>query len=512
MIITDVALQAFANSGTGSKARYSKLLAEDGPAKVHLLVRLLSPVSEEKQQIVAALQIQKGRQKNNKKVDESALLMTEVERLNMPAERVTTFNRFHHIFTLDRYQYYLVVKFLISSYDNDTYSEEAFCKAKVWLRDVVESDKETLKVELNSLTGGELRYREAEFSLDWTAMTTCTLSVEVRMKVNKVEGRMFSTNSLCFVIFGYEARCATWTPLYRSEVLSRPTEFLYGDSAMIFRLAEANLKQDKGALENHLLRIEIFHVVDGNLPKLLASLNTSLKKLRQAKKGTELDWGLNTFQQGEVTGTLTMHDSKVTQTRHFFVLDANLGSVVKSDFIYFALTLTDHRRHPLRRSFRSLKPYYFITHLQDDDGWENLYRSETQTQWTDKHSVRFELAKLKKRDLTTNRNEDPLCIVFNHERVIGKDILIGYLETNLATLSNAGAGTRLRLKLGESWDQAHLTTDDYAIIGQAQKNDFALFLPIHCVFGQAIPEGTNTVSPAVEEIDYETRSSSSAIS
>lgn len=508
MIVSDMAFYATVNSGTGSRARYNQLFAKDGPAKVHLLVRLLSPALNEESQIVAALQIQR-RERKVKKTSDNPLLMTEIERLNIPAGRVTTFNRFHRVFTLDRYEYLLIVTFLISSCNGDVYKEKASGKAKFWLTDVVEGEKETHKVELQPQEGAELRYREAEFSVDWSAMTECILSMELRMRVDMDEGWLFPTSRLCFIVFGWGTRSTSWTPLYRSEVLSKPTEFYNGEGEMVFGLVEASLNQIDGVLENRPLRIEIFQLVSGTPPKLLAFLGTSLKDLRQTKEKSEMDWRLNTFPHGEVMGTLTMGYSRISQNRHFFVLHAYFGGTVRSDSVYFALTLAEHGRHTLRRSLRSYKPFYCISRAKDDATWEHVYRSEAQTEMPGTGSVQFQLAKLTARDLTSIYDGGPLWISFYYERV-GRNIGIGYFKTSLAALSRHSAETVFPLQRPNSSGQAHSTcADGYAVLGEAQKSDLALFVPIHCVLGQAAPGGTSDVPPAIEEMEFDIPSSAS---
>lgn len=509
MIVSDLALKSTAKSGSGPRTPYEQLFVKDEPAEVHLLVRLLSPIAEPEQELVGALQFQQ-KERKVKRTSDDTILMTEVERLNIRAERAATFHRFEHVFTLNSYHFLLRVTFFVNLYDAGTYSEQAVGSAKVWLEDVVSANNETLKVELVPADGTVFSYKEAEFSLDWSTISSSALSMEVRMRASKTTGWIFTTTRMFFVVFGWESRGTTWTPLYRSEVLSKPSEFLNGKSEMVFQLAEAYLNKVNGALENRPLRIEFFHMDSEDVPKLLAFLSTSLKSLRRAKESTKLDWRLNAFQQGEVTGTLTMGYSKVTHNRHFFVLHADFGGKVKDDFIYFALTLTEHRKQSSFGSFRSLKPFYNISRPSSDGKWECVYRSEAQMQVMGKHSVKFQLAKLTEGELNMGWREQPLCISFSYKRVVGKDIRIGSIETSVATLFDYSAGTMLPLTQSDSSGKGKLAgVNGYVVIGQPEENGSALFFPAHCVLGQSAPE-SSMLSATAENMDLEIPSESTA--
>eukprot|EP00177_Eucheuma_denticulatum_P008171 GFKZ01014878.1.p1 GENE.GFKZ01014878.1~~GFKZ01014878.1.p1 ORF type:complete len:512 (-),score=64.75 GFKZ01014878.1:2089-3624(-) len=506
MIISDFELQAAQHHFIAQSLSYDHIYRSDDPAEVRVLVRLPSASKHPNLEFLVTLQIKQNGDTSHDssavRMNEPPMRMTEVERFYVKASAAADFVRFQHVFTRDQ-QYELCVTFLINLGGNDMI--KPIGSATFLLDDIIAADNERKNVRLMSPDSRTLMNTTAEFTVRWTKIVNAVLSFEVRMRVvDKNNGWPFATTKLFFILFRWEPQGDTWMPLYQSEVLNKPSDAANAKGAMVFELAETFLKKANDGVDTRPLRFEFFHLETTGDLKLLGYLSTSMKRLRQARKSSNLDLRLNSFQEGELSGNLVMKNSKITLNRHFFVIQADFGGHIKGNFICFDLTLTEEHRRPTWRAFRSLRPFYLISRCSDNGVWEQVYRSEVLTQPAGKKAQRYQPAKLVQRKLSAGKKSRAISISFYYERVGGESIGIGYFNTTVETLFEVDVGNVF--PLSPSRMENSVDIEGYVRVEQAEAGDTFLLFAAQCILGK--PPPADAVSPSPVRFDSYPRSSS----
>lgn len=464
MIVSDFALYYARDEFLSPRrSRNAAPFDDEDPASVKVLVRLPGAENLGNRVLVAVLFLKEHEPPNRDETDAvmgvcqyniTPVSWTEVERCTINADMALEYTEFKYLFLTDR-RYEMRVEFFTMEELPDGLHEEQLGFASAELTDIIEANHENLDVHLMSMTTREPTAGRAEFALSWITGVDDKLLLEVRVKINRKSGWPFSTNRPFFVLYRWEPRDKTWTPLYRSEVLTKVSDHPDARGSMFFQLAEisthpADLHTNPPEEGNDTvpLRLEFFHYKTTEDPKLLGSSAVSLFALRQAQHhGKTLALRLNTFPEGELVGKLLMVDSRISKSRYFFSLQAEFGGDVVGDFVYFDLSLTLSKGMPrgvwgigLTRGF------YCISRYNDKGRWEPVYRSEVSSCARGNHLFKYKIAKITAKKLNRGFDRRSLLIEFYREKVGSHNVVIGYIQTSVAALLETAIGTELPIE------------------------------------------------------------------
>lgn len=199
------------------------------------------------------------------------------------------------------------------------------------------------------------------------------VSFDLVVTVKKKKTWPFSSARPFYIIHRSEPD-GTWKPLYRSEVLLRPTE---RRGAMRFKTIEL-----KGGLvndfnDNRPIRIEFLHFkLHGNNPRSLAFVETSVAALRQAANNSKLALEVKELSEGELCGALVLREAKVNSSRSHFVLETTFGDVdhpTETDTVYLDVTCTVERTEAW--PFNSSRLFFVVSRICQDRS-RVIYTSE----------------------------------------------------------------------------------------------------------------------------------------
>lgn len=486
MIVSDFQLNtarhAFVNMFQGRLADFEN----EEPAEIRVLVRLSGVDDLPDMGIVGALHVlQRGMN--------PPMSLTEIERYSVTSSNTLEFNRFKYSFVVGK-RYELCVKFYLNSYVDGIPTKELIGSATVELQDLIESENERKEVQLLSLEGDRAMHTKAVFALEYANMIDAMFCLVVRIKVAKREGWPFETTLPFFVLFRWDPESIQgWTALYRSEVLDRPTDHPDAQGSMVYQEIQINLKEaNAGIDDDRPLRIEFFQYKPYNDGLLLGYFMTTLRHLRQQRPGRKLQLEVNTYPQGELIGELRMKESQVTMKRHYFSLQAEFGGVVKGDFVYVDIALTEEKRHPGWSGLSTDRPFYKIVRIGYLGKWEDVYRSEVQSQVRSKskRGYRFVVAKLSERKLTRGHNRSSFCFLFCYEKLGGKEVKVGYFETTVEELTEAKPGHVFALRSASGAEVG------YVRLEQADRGESFTYFAANCVLKRppSLPNDTATVA------------------
>ncbi len=214
---------------------------------------------------------------------------------------------------------------------------------------------------------------------EWAAR----LAFEVKIKINKKLGWPFSTTRPFFVIFLYNYQTRVWDPVYRSEVLTQPSDHPNAHGSMYFQPAELNTEamydatQGMELSDDHELRIEMFHYKTQGSSKMLAYMHTTNLELRQASLNEKMDVEVNTFPEGELVGSVVLKDRKITAKLSFFSFLMEFGGDVAGHCLYLNVSLQSVKEGRFSGfSSRTLtRPFYYLKR-NENEAWPSVYRSE----------------------------------------------------------------------------------------------------------------------------------------
>lgn len=454
----------------------------DEPAEIRVLVRLPEANHFSDVDIIGALQVLEHDM-------EPAMQFTEVERYSATPADAVIFYRFEHIFNVNS-SYDLRVNFYVNTYINLRLTKEPIGSATVQLTDIIHATNEKREVQLLSPEGDRRLNMNAEFALEYARLLSAMLCIEIRVKVDKTKGWPFDTVRVFFVLFRWDPTSqATWTALYRSEVLVKPTDHPGANGFMVFQEVQKNLKQAiDGVNDDRPLRLEFFQYQEGQDGLLLGYFTTSLRHLRQQKSGNELNIQVNTYPQGELIGKLHMVTSRVTMKRHYFSLQMEFGGVVEGDFVYFDIVLSEETRGTLWKGHNSQRPFYKIVRYSDQGKWEEVYRSETPSlSRSSKRRYKFKVAKLSERKLAGGKSRSSFLIVFSFEDLSKKEVPAGHFQTTIEELTGAKPGHVFPLKSPDD-------SKAYFRILQAERGDLFTYFAAQCVLGSSEPGQSSSFS------------------
>lgn len=472
MIVSDYhfgsARDTFVNMFKGRLAEFK----DDEPAEVRVLVRLSDANNLSDVEIVGALNVlQHGM--------DPPMQLTEIERYSANPSDAVDFYRFEHIFIAEK-NYQLRVNFYVSGYDVDGLpTKNPIGSATVKLQDIVDSENERKEVQLLSAEEDLPMHTKAEFALEYAKMIGAKFCLEVRIKVDKMEGWPFETTLPFFVLFRWDPKSLQgWTALYRSEVLGRPTDHPDAKGSMVYQEIQINLKNaNDGIDDDRPLRIEFFQYKADDDGLLLGYFMTTLRDMRQQKPGKTLKWEVNTRPEGELIGELRMAATKVTMNRHYFSLQAEFGGVVKGAFVYFDIALTAEPGLPEWSSLLAFRPFYKIVRYGYHGKFDDVYRSEVPSQILSKskRGHKFMIAKLSERKLTGGSNRNLFCFVLCCENVEGEEVNLGYFYTSVEELTEAEPGRVFALTSPSGAEVG------YVRLGQADRGESFTYFAAYCV-------------------------------
>lgn len=182
------------------------------------------------------------------------------------------------------------------------------------------------------------------------------LYLEVRMRIQYGSGWPFSTRRPFYILYRWETDISEWSAVYRSEVLTEPSQTPDAQGAMVFRIVNLPLSHVIGVYSKRPLRIEFFHykMSKEKDAKMLAYVETSIVDLRRTMSGSRMLMVLNIFPTGELVGNAVLQQSKVSSSKYFFSLMANFGGPVSGTLVYFGVGVVDVKR--VRGAIRRARP------------------------------------------------------------------------------------------------------------------------------------------------------------
>lgn len=346
---------------------------------------------------------------------------------------------------------------------------------------------ERLEVPLEPAPGAQQPFAApaVEFALEWVNSAGVQLVLEMRVRVRRESGWPFALARPFFVLYRWEPADVSWTPLYRSEVLTKESDRNDAKGAMIFSMANVFLGERHADVDDRPLRLELFHYKTTDAPKLVAYLSTSLRELRLAAEGAALKLELNTFLSGELTGKLSVHASRVTLRRHFFALEADLGGDVPGPSVYMDVNLLEERRGaPWRRA----RPCYLVSRFNDRCKWEPIYRSSAPVRVFSKRNYsKYKIGKISEDKFLKGSLHRTIAVAFfNDGARDGADPAeIGHFITTLSMLFEASPGTNFVL----AGPDGEGPCPGYVVFTQGGRNEEMTYLEFTCVLGRPPPEG-----------------------
>lgn len=411
---------------------------------------------------------------------------TEQEWLIIDAKHAHQFIQFQYVFGAET-QYDLRLDFCLVD-TTLSQPDQSIGYVSTTLSALLSAERE--RIELDVLSAPDyLRYGNAHLKISWIRFRDDRIDLEMRFKIVKKYGWPFYTARPFFVLYRWEASNSSWTTLYRSEILLPPGRFSQSQDCLVFQVAELFFENTISKKDDMPLRIEFFHYKPGRCPKLLAYYVTSLRAMRQAKRGSCLKLNLNSFPEGDPVGQLRMVNSKMSEGASYFCLKAQFGGNVITDFVYFDLSLKNESMNGVKGLKKGLvsRPFFTICRYSDFGTWDQMYRSETLYRPTRDRVYRYEVAKLTKRKLFEERKRRFLLFIFYHH-VDQKEVEIGHIETTTAALLETELGIILPL-----WSRISDETG-YVTLTQNEGAESRLYFAIHCVVGSPRPKNIFTLT------------------
>lgn len=258
----------------------------------------------------------------------------------------------------------------------------------------------------------------AELDVKWQHASDELIVFDIHVKIDSKGGWPFFSKRPFFVLYRWEQPFKIWTPIYRSEVLTRPSNIREAAGAMVFRLASLSLVEAIGDDDTRPLRLEFFQYKHRDTPCMFAQFSTSLSQLRQVQPASPLKLSLNIFPKRDLVGSLVMQESRSTAKRTYFALRAQFGGPVEGRHVYFALSVLDRRQ--VSPSSRRRKEYIFYTvsHFQSRGVWEVLYTSEKRSRPNRKDSrMHFDLPRIAEYKFSSDSSSSSkLVLITIHSR------------------------------------------------------------------------------------------------
>lgn len=302
---------------------------------------------------------------------------------------------------------------------------------------------------------------------------------EVRMQFNKKVGWPFSSTRPFFVIYARVAN-GRWLPVYRSEVLTKRSDHHTAEGTMLFSLADVTNSELRNLNGNRLLRcqddqckmrIEFFHYKT-NIPSILIGyLETTAIELRQAIKDKELPLHVNSFQDGELVGSMKLLDKIITANTNFYSVMVQFGGELETNFVVFDVNM--HCAH--RKRLKAFSRPYFLVRRGDEDG-PIVHQSDRPRQ--NRFSGRYEYGsgRISKKKLFGKIDDicRPLSLGL-YDRTLRKQyVCIASLVTSVDDILKMDVGTGTRLPLQGDGGACV----GYMVVGVTQDYDERIYLKL----------------------------------
>lgn len=383
----------------------------------------------------------------------------------------------------------------------DDVSEVGLGYAVTSLNAILEAPNELVEVEIKSMDRTAV-VGTARFGVEWIQDKSALMAFEVRTHVDKREGWPFSSKRIFFVLYRQEYD-GQWTPLYRSEVREKKTNHPDSRGCMLFTIAEVNANTATAGNVDGAIRIEFFqYKTSRQRHKLLGSVMTSLKQLRQSDPNTDLKMQVSAFTNAELVGRVLLERSRLSFQRSYFCLQAYFGGPdpVECNFVFVDLSLSYtkgfFRSQPgatVRSVFSSNRPYYQLNRgdTKDPLDWGDVvYRSDGSVKHPGERMLKFQLAKVNIAKLTGGDLQRPVCISFHS----GRGARIGRVKTSLASLMEMQPGNVMAIKFRT------LANHGYVVLQRKEWTENNAYISLMCVLGEEFCEPISSDSEDMSEI------------
>ena len=477
MLVSDIELHNAADRFASLHRNRYATFDDDGPAKLHVMVRLpgahkIGPNNV----LIAILSVQQ----HSGNMQDAKLPWTEENRISIKPEYGAHFTPFDYQFYSDKF-YDLRIAFQMATMLDSGAVTKPVGFVHVNLADVIAGERERLDVDLLEMDGVPKQNAKAELRIEWCKCVDDKMNLEVRVKIQKRSGWPFSTTRPFFVLYRWEPIDGSWSPLYRSEVLTKVSASPHAKGCMVFQIAELDFLKDIPGNDDRPLRVEFFHYKTTDQPKLLGYVATSLLDLRQAKPRSELKLMLNTFPEGELVGRLFMNMSRLTSRRCFFSLQAEFGGDVNGVFVYFDVRLKDNNAHGNGRRNRSKhpRPFYTISRYGENGRWEEIHVSEVPSRAIGNRWHKYKMTKFTERKLNGENQRRSLSFVFWYQRPGLETLQIGHFETTVSELLEKQPGTLMPL--------SPQNRSGFVKFEQAEQTFSRLYFAFQCELGGSMP-------------------------
>lgn len=301
---------------------------------------------------------------------------------------------------------------------------------------------------------------------------------EVKMQVDKKAGWPFSSARLFFVIYARNAN-DRWLPVYRSEVLTKPSDHPDAEKSMFFAPAEVKnadlISPDRRALRSQddqfVLRIEFFHYKTSAPSILIGYLETTAIKLRQAQVDNLVPLHVNSFTKGELVGSMTLRKKEITANTSYYSFMVKFGGELKKQFVVFDVSVNFANS---KRVNAFTKPYFMVRRGNEDGPL--VYYSERPRQ---NRGGRYEYksVRISKKKLFGKIDDKyrPLLLGLYTWRLRKENMQLATIETSVLDLLAKDVGTKLPLRADGNTCPGHVR------VGLAQEVDDCVYVKLDFV-------------------------------
>ncbi len=360
---------------------------------------------------------------------------------------------------------------------------DAICYADFTLGEILAAPRErfdapVLDLETKLPVEGTVR-----LSVVWMREWAARLVFEVKIKINKRLGWPFSTTRPFFVVFVRNFQTDVWDPVYRSEVLTQPSDLPDAHGSMYFEHAVLNTQamydatQGMELSDNHPLRIEVFHYKTQGSSKMLAYMCTTNLELRQESLNEKMKMEVNTFPEGELVGSVVLKKRTITATLSFFSFLMEFGGDVAGYCLYLNVSLQSVKEGRFSSfSSRALtRPFYYLKR-NENEAWPSVYRSEiARTRFG--NIYQFKITRISLKKLNANNPSRSIAICFHRDSLRHGSPGIGYIETTEQDLRDMPLYAILPIRRDDG------SYHGYARVEQKETNESRFFLSLVCFIG-----------------------------